>query len=300
MARLMLRPILAGILAITLATAAQATDPFDTARWHIETKGNAAAIALIDSGEVDVNTQTEEGYTLLHYAAGAGNLEMVKALIARGADPARASNSGFTPYDMAIGTMVKAEIRKAVAARSGANGGQASAAPVANPGTAAIAGGNNGMCDRARKDPASSSRSPAMRPFLAAKDAIWYNHPDELAGLLEDCVAVSDVDEYGWTLLHHAAQRDRVDLARLLVERGARSGARNKDGETAADLASSAEMRALLGPASQAAAPAAAADRRKLECRQKYEADAALASDSTGRMSAMRRWQKCLDTGLYW
>lgn len=59
-------------------------------------------------------------------------------------------------------------------------------------------------------------------------------------------------------------------------------------------------MRQLLGPAPAAAPAATEESGRKLECRQKYEADAALASDSTGRMRAMRRWQQCLSTGLYW
>ena len=294
---------LVGLVALSLSSAALA-DSFDTTRWHIGAKQNEEALKIVDSGEFDINMQTDEGYSLLHYAAGAGNLEMVKALLARGADPRLESNMGTSVYEMAIGTMVKAEIRKAVAAWNGAGGAQpapVNAAPAAAPGpVAARSVGSNGMCGQALTDPASSHRSPAMRPFLAAKDAVWYNHPDELAGLLEDCVKVTDTDEYGWTLLHHAADRDRVALAQILFEHGARSGPRNKDGQTAAHLATSAEMKALLGSDTSAAAPTNADDKRRLECRQKYDADAALASDTTGKMSAMRRWQKCLDTGLYW
>ena len=44
------------------------------ARYNIKVKANAEAIALIDSGQFDVNMQTDEGYSLLHYAADAGNL----------------------------------------------------------------------------------------------------------------------------------------------------------------------------------------------------------------------------------
>lgn len=289
-----MRRWMAGVIALALSSAALA-DSFDEARHHIQTKENAGAVALIDSGEFDVNLQTDEGYSLLHYAAGAGNLEMVKALLARGADPTLKAQTGTTPYDMAIGTLVKAEIRKAMTAQV-----QAAAVPAAAVGADHTAPAGNGMCERARNDPASSSRSSAMRPFLAAKDAVWYNHPDELAGLIEDCVKVTDTDEYGWTLLHHAADRDRVPLAQILVAHGATSGARNKDGQTAAHLAKSAEMKGLLGTDTSAAVPSSAQDKRRLECRQKYEADAALASDTTGRMSAMRRWEKCLETGLYW
>ncbi|MXP42338.1 hypothetical protein GRI75_11875 [Altererythrobacter soli] len=295
----------AGVIALSISTAAFAGDPFDDARYHIRTKSNADAIALIDSGEFDVNMQTDEGYSLLHYAASAGNLEMVKALIARGADPTLKAAVGGTPYEMAIGTMVKAEIRKAMTARAAVSPQAPRTTTPAPAVTAPQAGlgavrASNGMCELARNNPASSSRSPAMRPFLAARDAIWYNHPDELEGLLQDCVGPADADEYGWTLLHHAAQRDRVPLARILLDYGAKSGSRNKDGETAAHLATSAEMKALLGSDNSAKAPDNPEDRRKLECQQKFAADAALASDTTGRMSAMRRWEACLKTGFYW
>lgn len=297
--------------AIALATGAAAqADSFDSARSHLQARQNAEALAIIDSGEFEVNTQTAEGYTLLHYAAGAGNLEMVKALLARGADPTIKANMGYTPYQMAIGTMVQAEIRKAMKARANS---PASAPPLGAPAatnpsfaqpSAAVVAQPGGLCEIVLADRANDGRSPAERPFLTARDAIWYNHPDELTGLIEDCVGVDQQDAYGWTLLHHAAQRDRVPLAKILIDHGAKRTVRNKDGETAAQLATSAEMKALLGPAPAANKPAGrqgdASATRKLECRQKYEADAALASDSTGRMSAMRRWQQCLNTGRYW
>ena len=94
-------------------TAAQA-DPFVTARYDISIKHNADALAIIDSGQFDINMQSEEGYTLLHNAADAGNLEMVQALLARGADPNLKTAAGLKPYDVATGTMVKAALAKAM------------------------------------------------------------------------------------------------------------------------------------------------------------------------------------------
>ncbi len=299
-----MRKIFSTLVALSLSSAAIAGDAFDDARYFIGVKQNEQAIELIDSGQFDINMQTEEGFSLLHYAADSDNLVMVKALLARGADPDLKANDGFTPYSMSYSTLVKSEIRRASAAKLAGSVAVAPQASVAVAPAAPIPVGTtarqpNGMCEMARNDPASRSRSLAMRPFLAAKDAVWYNHPDELAGLLEDCVGVNDTDEYGWTLLHHAADRDRVELARILLDRGARSGPLNKDRQTAAHLATSAEMRELLG-APQTVAAVSGEDKRKLECRQKYEADVALASDTTGKMSANRRWQKCLDTGRYW
>lgn len=303
------------ILIVTLSIVALASnaiaqiDPFDAARNLLQSRQNAEALAIIDSGQFDMSAQTSEGFSLLHYAAGAGNLEMVKALIARGADPSLKSESGVTPYQMAIGTMVQTELRKAIKART--NGDAAMPAPgfdkpviaasvLVQP-TAAVQSTNSGLCAMVRGESINDGRSPAQRPFLKAKDAIWYNHPDELEGLIEDCVGVDQQDQYGWTLLHHAADRDRVALAKLLLVHGAGRNIRNQDGQVAAQLATSLEMRQLLGPARPAPGGAPAqAGTRKLECRQKYEADVALASDSTSRMSAMRRWQECLSTGRYW
>lgn len=292
------------VLSLALPSAASAGDPFDDARYYVKIKQNVDALKIIDSGEIDVNMQTDEGYSLLHYAADANNLEMVKALLERGADPTLKAKTGSTPYDMAMGSTIKL-----ILAKGRAGGAPSSKQETAVPAGKAASNGrsnspSNGMCDAARKDPAASGRSPALRPLLAARDAIWYNHPEELAALLDDCVSV-DAKDSGTTLLHIAAERDRVDAAKILLERGASRSARDPDGKTPAAYAQSPEMRALLGPAPAAAATktstsGTASASRKKECEQKYQADAALASDATGKARSYRRWQQCLKTGLFW
>jgi ankyrin repeat protein len=288
------------VLSLALPSAASAGDPFDDARYYVTGKQNAEALKIIDSGDIDVNMQTDEGYSLLHYAADANNLEMVKALLERGADPTLKTKRGSTPYDMAMGSTIKLVLAKARAGNAPASS-EAAAVPTRK---ASGNGPSNGMCDAARKDPAASGRSPALRPLLAARDAIWYNHPEELAALLDDCVSV-DAKDSGTTLLHIAAERDRVDAAKILLEGGASRSARDPDGKTPAAYAQSPEMRALLGPAPAAAATktsssGTASAGRKKECEQKYQADAALSSDATGKARSYRRWQQCLKTGLYW
>lgn len=292
----------AALLGVGAVTAyAMPGDPFDDARYYIQIKESAKALELIDSGQFDINMQNDEGYTLLHFAAAAGDLAFVKAMLARGADPTiKTYKPELVPYQMAYSTLIKAELRKAMSAAAAPGTGAArpgAAAPAAD----AKPSGSNGMCAMARAEPASSSRSPAMRPFLKAKDAVWYNHPDELIGLLDDCVKVDQQDEWGWTLLHQAAQRDRVALAKILLDRGANRTLRNKDGQTAAQLATSPEMKALLGPATPPSSAVKPADQgRGVECQQKYRADVALCSDSTCKMRGYRKWQQCLKTGSYW
>lgn len=106
--------MLAGMLAIS-ASGALAGDPFDDARYYIGID-DAKTLALADSGQFDVNMANPEGLTLLHYAADANRLDLVKALLARGANPDAKTNRGSTPYDMATAALVKAALKAKMAA----------------------------------------------------------------------------------------------------------------------------------------------------------------------------------------
>lgn len=174
-------------------------------------------------------------------------------------------------------------------------------------GSAAVGGkGSNGSCAAVIAERANNGRSAAMRPILRARDDIWYNHPDELALLLDDCVDANMRDDGGSTLLHTAASRDRIEAAKVLLAHGADRKRTDKDGRLPADYASSAEMRALLGapsaPPRISTAPGSspANATRKRECAQKHSADAVLCGDTSCQIRANTHWQKCLKTGEYW
>lgn len=297
--------VAAGALAL-ISTPAMAGDPFDDARYYMSIKKNEDALKLIDSGQFDINMQTDEGYSLLHYAADNGNLDMVKALLQRGADPTLKSARGSTPYDMAMTSTIKVLLAKAQTQETrvavGASADE-SGSTVRGPSTRSVGTSNksNGMCAAVRAEKVNDGRSPALRPLLKARDAIWYNHPEELAALLDDCVDANAKDG-GTTLLHIAAERDRLEAAKILLDHGASRSARDEDGKNAAAYAQSPEMKTLLGPATTAAEKSngAASKGGRKECEQKFQADAALASDTTGKARAYRRWQQCLKTGLYW
>ena len=49
----------------------------------------------------NVNAKDEDGYTLLHYAAEEGNLEVAKFLVSKGANAKAKNNDGATPLDLA-------------------------------------------------------------------------------------------------------------------------------------------------------------------------------------------------------
>lgn len=296
-----------GLIAAVTSASAQ-RDPFDSARSLIVSRDNEQALRIIDSGAFEIGQTNYEGWTLLHYAAEANNLEMVNALLQRGADPDAKTKWGSTPYEVASATMVKAAIARAVQARAAGSGALPQHAPPAPPQAPAAAqraqvaarDGSNGMCAAVRAEKINDGRSPTLRPWLRARDDVWYDHPDEITLLLEDCVDANYQDgEARWTLLHHAAQRDRVEVAKILLSYGANPSIRNREGERAADLAKSPEMAALLGPKKPVRPIAGATTAREKECMAKREADAALCSDQTCRMRTLTKQQQCLQTGLY-
>jgi len=101
-------------LACAAGAAAFAGDPFEDAAVAVRWKENAKALALIEGGAFDINRQNEEGYTLLHFAADQNNLEIARALLARGANPNLKSKSGSTVADMAYsGSALLADVLKA-------------------------------------------------------------------------------------------------------------------------------------------------------------------------------------------
>lgn len=148
-----------------LATPAMAqADPFDSARYYIGIKQNEKALELIDSGAFAIDQTNPEGWTMLHYAAEAGNLAMVKALLERGADPTAKIHSGSSVYQVALGTMVQAEIAAAVEARTGSNPMKPSAPKALTPARPATSSAA-----------ASAASSPAKTPREKMCHARWYS-----------------------------------------------------------------------------------------------------------------------------
>jgi uncharacterized protein len=67
----------------------------------VKSNDRSAAIELIESG-ADVNQQDEQGWTSLNWAAGKGDLEIVRLLINKGADVLKVGRDQRTPYQIAL------------------------------------------------------------------------------------------------------------------------------------------------------------------------------------------------------
>jgi ankyrin repeat protein len=64
--------------------------------------GQLARVEEALNAGADVNQQDEQGWTPLSYAAGGGNLDIVKVLLDRGADVFRVGRDQRTPYKIAL------------------------------------------------------------------------------------------------------------------------------------------------------------------------------------------------------
>lgn len=69
--------------------------------FHLLERGKSdALVAALDAGG-DAKARDRWGCSLLYYAAGKGDLELIERLLERGADPERASDAGNTPLMIA-------------------------------------------------------------------------------------------------------------------------------------------------------------------------------------------------------
>lgn len=283
--------LLAFATMLSMATVAVAGDPFDNARYAIGIRDNATAQRLIESGQFDINMQNNEGYTLLHFAAGDGNLAMVDALLRRGADPQLKNSLGMTALDRAVGTMVSARIKQAMSAP---------ARPAANP---VADGRNSGDFDKARY-------------------AIGTRNNAAVLAELDKGLNVRMVNDEGDTLLHFAAGEGNLAIVEELIRRGADVNARNNSNFRPLDRAIGTTVAAKIkaaggtrGIASLAVKPVtmtppkpsggtrpqpATQSPNARMCGSRHYSSAALCSDSTCKMREYRKWQTCLKTGSYY
>lgn len=286
--------VLAGLLcAVSLGVSSALADGWDDLRGAIYYNQEAEVARLLDSG-ADINMRNAEGWTPLHVAAEQGMTRMVRYLLARGADPNAKTEKGRTPWDVAAGYSEVQSILKA------------QMAPPADPfaayiGKAAPKPAPTGTsAERSRNGP-NDGRNASNRARLEARDAVWYNNKAELEAILDGGLDVNALDEAGReTLLHAAAWRDRVDIAKLLLARGASRTIRDKDGKLAADYAQSPAMRALLGAPSPAAPkPAAGED---AHCKKMWQEATALCGigATSCNISASIRYQSCLQKGTWY
>jgi hypothetical protein len=169
--------------------------------------------------------------------------------------------------------------------------------------------------------PASADDWTDIRYYTAGKDIA------RVAAMLDRGVSVNIRNDEGWTPLMIAAEAGDLAMVRFILSKGGDPAITNTRGQTAFDVTLSNDVKALLRPGYNAAAPAkpavATAGRppavvqagpatppiapkspankeRSDFCQSQYRAAvAAFCSDDTCKMRENRKWSACLKSGRY-
>ncbi|XP_068508993.1 ankyrin-3 [Syngnathus scovelli] len=189
---------------------------------HLAAKeGHVALVEELLEGGVALNSATKKGNTALHISALAGQAEVVKVLVKRGADINGQSQNGFTPLYMAAQENHLDVVRYLLE-----NGGNQSAATEDGFTPLAIAlqqGHERVVSVLLENDTKGKVRLPALH-IAARKDdtksAALLLQSDHNADVRSKMM-VNRSTESGFTPLHIAAHYGNVNVATLLLNRGA-------------------------------------------------------------------------------
>ncbi|KAM9832813.1 uncharacterized protein ACBT44_006587 isoform 7-T7 [Syngnathus typhle] len=189
---------------------------------HLAAKeGHVALVEELLEGGVALNSATKKGNTALHISALAGQAEVVKVLVKRGADINGQSQNGFTPLYMAAQENHLEVVRYLLE-----NGGNQSAATEDGFTPLAIAlqqGHEQVVSVLLENDTKGKVRLPALH-IAARKDdtksAALLLQSDHNADVRSKMM-VNRSTESGFTPLHIAAHYGNVNVATLLLNRGA-------------------------------------------------------------------------------
>jgi ankyrin repeat protein len=163
--------------------------------------------ALLDRG-ARVDIRNESQLTPLFFAVQSAHVSAVKMLIEYGADVSATSNIGETPLHLAVSRLLAnpMEDKKAMIAmllNSGANVN------------------------------ASNKRGTTV-----LMQAVKSNNPGVISILLKDpMLHINATDNEGDTALHHAISRSEMEIVKLLLLDGASIDIKDNDGRTAVELA---------------------------------------------------------------
>jgi ankyrin repeat protein len=182
--------------------------------------GNAARInKILEKNPELVNTLNRAGRTPLHYAANGGHIDVVKALLANGADVEAERTSGFTPLHDAI-VKKHRDVAELLTAHGAKIHGEMSAAYVDKQTVQLLI------------DLGADVNQRDKRGMSPLDEAALHGNTNVLQLLLDHDADVNASGEYGSTPLHYTGDRGEAEAAKLLIENGAEVNAKAKNGDT--------------------------------------------------------------------
>jgi ankyrin repeat protein len=174
--------------------------------WTDEDQAIEAAQEFLNHG-ADVNHQTAKGRTALHFAIEANRLKLARFLLEQGAKPNVQDQTGATPLRLAACTGSQKAIQ---------------------------------LLLEAGADPSLATyRGQTVLTKLTSVD-VWTDEDQAIEAAQEFLNHGADVNHQtitGYTALYFAIDANRLKLARLFLEKGARPNMRGKNKKTPLDIA---------------------------------------------------------------
>uniref|UniRef100_A0A4W4E2T3 Poly [ADP-ribose] polymerase n=1 Tax=Electrophorus electricus TaxID=8005 RepID=A0A4W4E2T3_ELEEL len=202
-------------------------------------------------------------FTPLHEAAAKGKYEICKLLLKHGADPSKKNRDGNMALDMVkdgdtdIQDLLRGDAALLDAAKKGC---LARVQKLCSPDNIncrdtqgrnstplhLAAGYNNLDVAEYLLEHGADVNAQDKGGLIPLHNAASYGHVDIAALLIKYNTCVNATDKWAFTPLHEAAQKGRTQLCALLLAHGADPTMKNQEGQTALDLATADDIRALL------------------------------------------------------
>ncbi|XP_030647094.1 tankyrase, TRF1-interacting ankyrin-related ADP-ribose polymerase b isoform X2 [Chanos chanos] len=225
--------------------------------------GHYEVAELLVRHGASVNVADLWKFTPLHEAAAKGKYEICKLLLKHGADPSKKNRDGNIALDMVkdgdtdIQDLLRGDAALLDAAKKGC---LARVQKLCSPENIncrdtqgrnstplhLAAGYNNLEVAEYLLEHGADVNAQDKGGLIPLHNAASYGHVDIAALLIKFNTCVNATDKWAFTPLHEAAQKGRTQLCALLLAHGADPTMRNQEGQTALDLATADDIRALL------------------------------------------------------
>ncbi|XP_041368600.1 poly [ADP-ribose] polymerase tankyrase-1-like [Gigantopelta aegis] len=202
-------------------------------------------------------------FTPLHEAASKGKFEICKLLIKHGADPNKKNRDGHTPIDLVkegdqdVADLLRGDSALLEAAKKGNLARVQKLSTTENINCRdtqgrnstplhLAAGYNNVEVAEFLLENGADVNAQDKGGLIPLHNASSYGHVDIAGLLIKFNTCVNAQDRWGFTPLHEAAQKGRTHLCSLLLAHGADPTMKNQEGQSALDLTTADDVRALL------------------------------------------------------
>ncbi|NXT43172.1 ANK2 protein, partial [Pelecanoides urinatrix] len=212
-----------------------ATKKGNTALHIASLAGQAEVVKVLVKEGANINAQSQNGFTPLYMAAQENHIEVVKYLLENGANQSTATEDGFTPlavalqqgHNQAVAILLENDTKGKVRLPA-----LHIAARKDDTKSAALLLQNDHNADVQSKVTPCCRRGNRVSGFTPLHIAAHYGNVNVATLLLNRGAAVDFTARNGITPLHVASKRGNTNMVKLLLDRGGQIDAKTRDGLT--------------------------------------------------------------------